>query len=123
LFRLNTHLPNQLSQIVNLLPQLPYLHHSRINLDIRFRALDLLAPAFALPINFALQLLPLLRSVIILFIPLPIKFHMVCLARLDERRYQQQRSVDEAHDIVIQPLISFGVHPPLEGDDQDEHLD
>jgi len=48
---------------------------------------------------------------------------LVGLASLEEGGDEQERGVDDAHDVVVQSLVAAARHPPFEGDNETEELD
>ena len=123
LLRPGCHLSDHLLELIDLRAHLPELNDGSIDLDIRLRALDLLVPALALPVDFSFHLLPLLNRVVISLMPLPIMFYLARFPDLYGCCDEQQRAIYRAHDIVVQPLVPIRRHPPLKRDDEAEDLD
>lgn len=116
-------LDQQLLQLPNLALQLLNLQHRRIKLDIRLGVLNLLIPPIGLEITLVKHLLPLVRDILIRLASLTVVPNNPRLALLDERSNDEERRVEDGHDAVVEVVVALLVHPPLEGEDEEEHLD
>ena len=114
---------HNLLQLLHLLLQGPNLQHRHISLNIRLRTLHLLRPPLTLHVQLATHLLPLLHHILIALPDPPIPLDQMRLLRLQPGRHQQQRGIDDAHDVVVETLVAGGGHPPFKRDDEEEDLD